>query len=69
MQHQAVEAKNLTYWQMTRDRMRLLSEKAGCKISDALASFKDISDKVCIASTGSDGRLEKGFVSRLELIY
>ncbi len=64
----ATRSKNMAYWEIASDRIKLLSTHTSSRLVDVLKSFKPIEDQLCVASTGSDGRLEKGLVSRLEVI-
>ncbi len=60
--------RNLSYWDMTRERGRLLNSEAGKRIACILGDYKPLEEKLCVACAGSDGRLEKGFVSRFEVL-
>jgi hypothetical protein len=65
--HAAKEC-NLGYWQMTRERGVLLNRNIGETIARALSAYAPLKDRLCIACAGSDGRLEKGYVSKVSLV-
>ena len=59
-----MDQKLAVYWKMVKDRSSLLNKRA----SDQLILDSSLLNEICIAATGSDGRLEKGPLSPLELI-
>lgn len=60
--------RNLAYWELAKDRVKQLNERAGRQMSYVLGIHAPIMDRLCIVSAGSDGRLEKGLISKLETI-
>lgn len=56
-------------WDGIRDRVSRLNKVASRRIARSLRSYAPFEDKFCIAAIGSDGRLEKGEVSSLEVVF
>ena len=60
--------KTQTYWETVKERNKLLNRQTGERLATVIGSSDPLKENLWVASTGSDGRLEKGFVSKLEVI-
>ena len=57
----------LTYWKSNRERVNKLNGRAGDAMKKKLARIPLLEEQICISAIGSDGRLEKGLDSKLEV--
>lgn len=57
----------LKYWESNRERVVGLNRRAAAAINKKLSKTPLIEEQICISAVGSDGRLEKGLDSKLEL--
>lgn len=62
-----IRAGTIKYWQANRERVCGLNRRAAAAIKKRLSTTPLVEDQICISAVGSDGRLEKGLDSRLEL--
>ncbi len=62
-----ISDRNLSYARMTKERGLLLNQSAGQTLSRVLERYSALIDHSCIVAVGSDGRLEKGHFSPLEV--
>lgn len=58
------------YWEMTRERGQLKNEQIGDRLKAILGAhrYSVEHDGICLTCTGSDGRLEKGHISKPEIM-
>lgn len=60
-------ANTVKYWQNNRERVLGLNKRAASAIKKRLRNIPLLEEQLCISAIGSDGRLEKGLDSKLEL--
>ncbi|MEW6749133.1 MAG: hypothetical protein AB1295_05490 [Candidatus Micrarchaeota archaeon] len=65
---QPSRARSLTYLGIVKDKGLLLNCKAGSLMKDAVLKHGPLHEEFCVATPGSDGRLEKGLKSKLEVV-
>lgn len=57
----------LKYWQSNKERVRRLNASASDCIRSKLSRIPLAEEQLCVSAIGSDGRLEKGMDSKLEV--
>ncbi len=57
----------IKYWTANRQRVKGLNKRAGEAIKKKLSRIPHLNEDICISAIVSDGRLEKGLDSKLEL--